>query len=577
MYGTTLSGLESRRGADVEQSIHTLRAVTKQTQEGLYQTLYAMLKHGGDVREGVVAWLAAACDANAGRSKMQIAPLLCSSHGFAHNLSMTTLRLAAPFTEPGAMKFTKIDPSYVRSRKCRLNLTEVTRVSATEEQARAGALTEAEETATESYGFICECFFLAARAMHLGYVKCVSEHTSLARELQDRQSQLGDVDAMRAQWAASLPGGAPNAFQSAQFDRHIGQLTNELARCKERYACFDSVLQDPRAIGEAMTFYRLVATWLIWVATDGRDAAGGATLAREVAGKTGGGGGGGGGGGLLPTPCPPRFALLPEHILEDCADFLLYLCRFCAQSGGPNRDVFNHERLDELMSLFVLLFGSPEYVKNPYLRAKFVEVLRHWLPGDPAEPRGRWNPAMANLFEGHQLALKHLIPSVLRLYVDIEFTGAANQFYDKFNIRYQIGEMCEYLWKVEPHRIAWSELAIRDPAFYMRFLNMLINDAVWLLDESMQKLPEVREYDQDSSDVDAWSRRPATERAERERANAQTTRGLKNDLILAKVHVGMMEYTSRDIAAPFLLPEMVEARSIHWSPYDRVGVVNAVP
>ena len=63
----------------------------------------------------------------------------------------------------------------------------------------------------------------------------------------------------------------------------------------------------------------------------------------------------------------------------------------------------------------------------------------------------------------------------------------------------------------------------------------------------------------------------------RERANAQTTRGLKNDLILAKVHVGMMEYTSRDIAAPFLLPEMVEARSIHWSPYDRVGVVNAVP
>ena len=41
---------------------------------------------------------------------------------------------------------------------------------------------------------------------------------------------------------------------------------------------------------------------------------------------------------------------------------------------------------------------SPDYVKNPYLRAKFVEVLLHWLPGDPEEPR-RWNPRMASLFE----------------------------------------------------------------------------------------------------------------------------------------------------------------------------------
>ena len=58
-------------------------------------------------------------------------------------------------------------------------------------------------------------------------------------------------------------------------------------------------------------------------------------------------------------------------------------------------------------------------------------------------------------------------------------TGAANQFYDKFNIRYQIGEICEYLWKVEPHRRAWGQLALNDSPFYMRFLNMLINDAIW--------------------------------------------------------------------------------------------------
>ena len=64
------------------------------------------------------------------------------------------------------------------------------------------------------------------------------------------------------------------------------------------------------------------------------------------------------------------------------------------------------------------------------------------------------------------------MPALLRLYVDIEFTGGNNQFYDKFNIRYQIGEILEYAWKVEPHRRAWAQLALADSPFYTRFLNM---------------------------------------------------------------------------------------------------------
>lgn len=35
--------------------------------------------------------------------------------------------------------------------------------------------------------------------------------------------------------------------------------------------------------------------------------------------------------------------------------------------------------------------------------------------------------SMASLFEGHQLALQYLVPNLLQLYVDIEFTGAHTQ------------------------------------------------------------------------------------------------------------------------------------------------------
>ena len=92
---------------------------------------------------------------------MQIDPLTSCSHSGATNAAATATRLAAPFADVASKKFTKIDPNYARSRRCRLNLIEVTRVAAGTEGVAEGALTEAEEPA-EAYGFICECFFFAS-------------------------------------------------------------------------------------------------------------------------------------------------------------------------------------------------------------------------------------------------------------------------------------------------------------------------------------------------------------------------------------------------------------------------------
>ena len=546
--------LDRRRAGELEASFAAIRGVSKMVREGLYQAMYVMLRHGGDVREAVVAWLASACDTNVGRSKMRIDADACSSHGGALNVSSVAARLASPFADPASGKFRKIDPDYVRSRRCRLDLSEVTRVGLTDAEARANALSEAEETrrAAEPYGFICECFFLAARAAHLGYVKCAAEHTALAREVQDRARQMEEVDQMRDSWAASIPGG-PSQFQMSQFERRVAEMKGELERAKANYAMFDASLLDPETLGESARFYRLVAVWLRWVAerpgnTNAAANSGDDPSPDALSGS------------LLPAPAPVSFAAIPEHIVDDLAEFLLYVQRFARRGASKSAiDAELSHCLDDFVNLFVLLLGSPQYVKNPYLRAKFVEILRGWLPGDPMDSRYEYVPRYAALFEGgNALATKFLVPSLLRLYVDIEFTGAANQFYDKFNIRHQIGEMCEYLWHVEDHRAAWSALAKSDGAFYVRFLNMLINDAIWLLDESMKKLPELREHAADTADTQAWLARPSRERQEREAANRQNERALRSDLTLAKVHVGMMGYTSRDIASPFLVPEMVE-------------------
>jgi len=52
---------------------------------------------------------------------------------------------------------------------------------------------------------------------------------------------------------------------------------------------------------------------------------------------------------------------------------------------------------------------------------------------------------------------------------------------------------------------------------YLRFLNLLINDSIFLLDESLKKIPELKEMEAQLADTSVWSRRPAQERQERER------------------------------------------------------------
>ena len=119
--------------------------------------------------------------------------------------------------------------------------------------------------------------------MHLGYVKCAAEHTSLARELQDRQRQMGDTDAMRDTWAASIPGG-PNQFQMAQFERRVGEMKQELEKAHGNYQMFDATLLDPVLLGETCRFYRLVAVWLRWVGEGSLTNGGASPLASPVKG-----------------------------------------------------------------------------------------------------------------------------------------------------------------------------------------------------------------------------------------------------------------------------------------------------
>jgi hypothetical protein len=246
--------------------------------------------------------------------------------------------------------------------------------------------------------------------------------------------------------------------------------------------------------------------------------------------------------------------------------------------------------------------------------------------------RGGLDSNLSYLFEAHPLILAELVPALLGLYADVEHTDRANQFYVKFQMRQYIGDLLAHCWALPAHREAWKRFAAaeggRGP--YLRFANMLINDAIYLLDESLKKLKvgwrgfhaggagagcttacmvvarlttspiweqvvpcllhpatawntqpplwcwcqtivcppvshahppppqEMRELEQQMADTAAFAALPPQEQQERQQALQQTGDHLRSLLYLAGGTITTLATSTQEVAAPFLLPEMVE-------------------
>ncbi|CAM6096554.1 unnamed protein product [Calypogeia fissa] len=548
------SDVSNRRPSDIISAFATVKTVMHQLYQGLHELLLKLLK-SADNRETVLSYIADLIQKNAKREALQANPFTNASNGMFVCLSAVMLRLCEPFLDISSPKKDKIDAGYVLHRG-RVDFSSLTAMHATSEevakwvdkrnlsrtegfrqvqqqieQEELRRLQSHEATTSSSsnglnpllvpvrsapeqtsYSFICECFFLTARVLNLGLMKALSDFKSLAQELSRQKEALNTLRSLRGV-------GAP-----PDLENELNQAKALVERLSQDRFCFEAqLLKDTVLIQNALSFYRLMIVWLVGLI-------GGFKMP-------------------LPVPCPMEFAAMPEHFTEDSLELLLFASRVPRALDGM--------ALDEFMSFIVMFMGSPLHVKNPYLRAKMVEVLSAWMPSKSDSVALR--NSMTSLFEGHQLALQYLVPNLLKLYVDIEFTGSHTQFYDKFNIRHNIAELLEYLWDVPSHHNCWKQIAVTEErGAYLKFLNLLINDSIFLLDESLKKIPELKVMEEEMANTVEWERRTAQERQERTRLFHQQENVVRIDMTLAKEDVKMLRYTSSEITAPFLLPEMVE-------------------
>lgn len=172
-------------------------------------------------------------------------------------------------------------------------------------------------------------------------------------------------------------------------------------------------------------------------------------------------------------------------------------------------------------------------------------------------------PRARNLYEkfaSNTIGELYLMSALIKFYVDVETTGSSNEFYDKFGIRYHIAIILKGLWKRPMHKVAIINESKTDN--FTRFINMLINDTTFLLDESIDTLKNIHETQEIMSNTTEWENLTREVRTARHRQLATDERQCKSYLTLACETIDMLHYLSQEIKEPFLQEKLSQRLAV---------------
>ncbi|CAH0564355.1 unnamed protein product [Brassicogethes aeneus] len=240
----------------------------------------------------------------------------------------------------------------------------------------------------------------------------------------------------------------------------------------------------------------------------------------------------------LSSTTPPAFSAMPEWYVEDIAEFLLFALQYFPAMVSENSE-------DTLITWLLTTICSSQMIKNPYLVAKLVEVIFVIMPA--IQPRCE---LIYLKFMNHPISESMLPSALMKFYTEVETTGSSSEFYDKFSIRYHISLIIKGMWGSTIHHQEIINES-RTGKQFVKFVNMLMNDTTFLLDESLESLKRIHEVQDLISDDAKWSKLPSEQQQSRMRQLSADERQCRSYLTLARETVDMFHYLTVDIKEPF--------------------------
>ncbi|KDN44722.1 hypothetical protein K437DRAFT_256865 [Tilletiaria anomala UBC 951] len=510
------SNAKSRNRADIEMNANSLRSTMEIVQSSNFRICNSIVRSGPMAREEMLRYWGRACDLNAKRAGMRVKASAVSTDAFMVNLFELTLRFAEPFMDASYSKIDRIDMEYFRHQK-RFDAANLTRLNASEPEA-AKWVSDA-GTAASAPNFITETFYLATRLCTLGPVKVIRNYQELEKDMRRMKKRADEYEGDREQWA-STP-------QAPQYEAFIKRTREAVDRMQSTLIAYNVQLLDPAFVTRMVSFTSLVMTWLIRVADPRR------AHPRKMVELP------------LPDQAAVEFTMLPEHIFEDVCEFLLFIAKYRPQS-------LTEPAKNDLVSFCTTFLLSSAYIKNPFLKAKLAEILYYnlWEYGNARQG------ILGDTINIHPLALCGLVPALMSFWVEAESTGSHTQFYDKFNIRAHLCKVFETIWTTPQHKQRVQEESKK--ARFVTFINRMMNDVTFLLDDALEKLQELHNKQQLMDNPAEW----AALTGEQQQEHSSHMRGVEEQVgwMLQYGHqfLNMLIKFTEETKDAFMEPEIVD-------------------
>uniref|UniRef100_A0A672M416 Ubiquitin conjugation factor E4 B n=1 Tax=Sinocyclocheilus grahami TaxID=75366 RepID=A0A672M416_SINGR len=474
----------------------------------LFKILHNILLNG-ETREAALSYMAALVNRNVKKAQMQTDDKLVSTDGFMMNFLWVLQQLSMK------IKLETVDPLYIFHPKCRLNVSpEETRLNATMEELKSWLAELHEDPSKFSEPkFPTECFFLTLHAHHLSILPCCRRYIRRLRAIRDLNRTVEELKNSENQWKDS-----PLASRHREMLKRCKTQLKKLVRSK---ACADAGLLDENLLRRCLRFFSMVIQLILRMMDPAYPHV---TLP-------------------LNPEIPKSFAALPEFYIEDVAEFLLFIVQYFPQ-------VLYEPCTEDIVTFLVVFICSQNYIKNPYLIAKLVEVL--FVTNPAVQPRTQ---RFFEMMENHPLSVNQLVPALMKFYTDVEHTGATSEFYDKFTIRYHISTIFKSLWQNINHQGTFLE-EFNSGKQFVRYINMLINDTTFLLDESLESLKRIHEVQEEMKNKEQWDQLPREQQQSRQSQLTQDERVSRSYLALATETVDMFHILTKQVQKPFLRPEL---------------------
>ncbi|XP_011908355.1 PREDICTED: ubiquitin conjugation factor E4 A [Cercocebus atys] len=509
-----------------EANIHQFMA---QFHEKIYQMLKNLLQLSPETKHCILSWLGNCLHANAGRTKIwanqmpEIFFQMYASDAFFLNLGAALLKLCQPFCKPRSSRLLTFNPTYCALKELNDEERKIKNVHMRGLDKETCLIPAVQEPKfPQNYNLVTENLALTEYTLYLGF-----------HRLHDQMVKINqNLHRLQVAWRDAQQSSSPAA----------DNLREQFERLMTIYLSTKTAMTEPQMLQNCLNLQVSMAVLLVQLAIGNEGS-------QPIE---------------LTFPLPDGYsslAYVPEFFADNLGDFLIFLRRFADDVLETSADSLEH-----VLHFITIFTGSIERMKNPHLRAKLAEVLEAVMPHLDQTP----NPLVSSVFHRKRVFCNfqyapQLAEALIKVFVDIEFTGDPHQFEQKFNYRRPMYPILRYMWGTDTYRESIKDLAdyasknleAMNPPLFLRFLNLLMNDAIFLLDEAIQYLSKIK-IQQIEKDRGEWDSLTPEARREKEAGLQMFGQLARFHNIMSNETIGTLAFLTSEIKSLFVHPFLAE-------------------